>query len=106
MIPERHMKQAKRLDNGELVRGYYIHDEGLEIDFSKDEISNEFNRHCIYVNQDDVYEVDPSTVEYVAVKPNLNDGRSYCANCNDDLTGIEKYIKYCPECGQRIDWDE
>lgn len=108
MIKERYMVEGKRLDNGEMIKGYYVHDKGLEIDLSLDEPSTNYETHLIYVNTDDCYEVDPTTIQPVAVKPIIKrifDGTKefnyeHCPNCETGI--INKKYKYCPHCGQHI----
>lgn len=108
----RHMKQAKRVDNGELVQGYYI-------------FYAPYKRHVIYAPNDlnsnrwINYDVDPATVEDVAAKPKTNKWLEkstemltyYCPHCNikfgESCTCHNRIFEepnYCPDCGQRLDW--
>lgn len=107
-IPERHMKQSKRIDNGETIVGGYYQMGTCAVIFTYGYEEN--GRHNSFI-----IGVGPSTVEDVAVKPIYDDSYGYrCPNCNAWFYQVsESQIKhgryenttpYCGDCGQRIDW--
>ena len=119
MKPERAMWQGKRLDNGEMVTGYYVYTSGDD-------------KHWILKLNEFKREVDPATVEPVAVKVEVErqrirwggdvfnkcDRESYgCPNCNNTISrqvfhkdkAVEMIAckpRYCGRCGQRLDWSD
>lgn len=120
MIPQRHQKQGKRLDNGEYVRGklvefrdgrFFIIDDKYGADIG---VMSRFN--C--VGNIATVAIDPDTVEDVAVEIiKLADGKPItekynvadeliCPNCNNDLMGCfsdgDIVVNHCPVCGQRL----
>lgn len=111
MIPERHMKQARRVDNGEMVRGDLInlHDGRKYIIDNRfgaciDNVGNFINTEAPFVNQ-----VDPATVEDVPVKPKRETtlvGDYRCPNCNAAFIDGMGTTPYCGNCGQRLLWEE
>lgn len=112
MIQEYYQCEAKRVDNGGMVRGYYVRDEFVETDFSKPEKPSEYKiSHMIYVNQDDSYQVKPETVRRVAVNPIFNgSGFHFCPNCVE-MHGTVSYdylvdpsAPVCRRCGIPLDW--
>lgn len=125
MIKERHMKQAKQADDGEIVQGKsiiimengdaFLLPKGNGIAYPK----NSINPMPFY---GDFVKIDPETVEDVAVKPNIeyseiNCGtkeqpipqkimvKCECPNCKDKLSHFALPL-YCRNCGQRIDRSE
>lgn len=104
---DRHMKQARRVDNGKLVQGYYIQGERGYILTEKNiynmVVSIEYHCSCRLI------EVDSATVEDVAIKPiKVNDllHEYNCPYCGKAVKGISVHciMDYCANCGQRIDW--
>ena len=116
----KHLVQGKRIDNGEMVCGYYTY---------VTEFGAKGLRKPKIVAQGDYgvigFEVDPATVEPVAAKVTAkvetidlsnnqlgtrieNYNTYYCPSCNEVLTGIThiKNYNYCHGCGQRLDWTE
>ena len=114
MNTERYMFRGKRIDNGEWVTGYYVNSAGRSLIFP-------FGAKNIF----DRFKVDPATIEPVAVKitkrlcseGDADAAHTYfyyinCPNCRFylyDTSGdySEKYLncEYCPDCGQRLDWE-
>jgi len=114
MIPERFMTTGKRVDSGKITKGMYFCNPDLK-------------RHFIILQSKGylltrTHEVDPETVEPVAVKVILEsvdeDGDEYefehyrCPNCKIILHQHYKKSKepmrykqnYCHNCGQCLDW--
>lgn len=105
MIPERHMKQARRADNGEMVEGYFFY---MQYDccdipcIATEPLSandySEIYSHCYYI-------VDPATIEDVPVKPIYEKtlvGDYRCPNCNAAFIEAAGITPYCGNCGQRL----
>ena len=102
MIKERFMVTGKRLDNGETVTGYLYR----ENDRIEGYVVNGINSHFFRVD------VDPETVEPVAVKPIIeqleNCKRIECPNCGKTWAmsnNVEIPAEYCRHCGQRLCWE-
>lgn len=111
MLNERFMVQGKRLDNGEMVQGYYCiveHDEEPIAIIVPTAISAHYKRNIVCGD----VPVDPATVEPVAVKLHKSDaGSSICPNCGRFIMQYEQShgniaIRYCKWCGQRLDWTQ
>ncbi len=109
MINARFMVTGKRLDNGETVTGYYFapldrrpephyHAAILTLDYMAD-INSKVG--------DCIVEVDPASVEPVAVKVLRETGIIHserCPNCHVHVSDNPYMQKYCDHCGQRLDW--
>lgn len=101
MNPQRHIKQAKRLDTGETVQGYYcfIGHIGKE-------------KHYIIPDYASAFyglEVKLETVEDIPVKPTKGKyGEYHCPNCHLVLFNETKTLgyDYCADCGQCLSWEE
>ena len=132
--PERALWTGKRLDRGvarvlneDSVTGYYLLQTGVVTydDNDKEVISNKhyiitgiggIERSIMVNGHVTAVEVDPATVEPVAVKVKnsnkLPDGIvGECPNCNHAvcLSTVGKqngYSQYCDSCGQRLEWEE
>jgi len=102
MIPERFIVRGKRVDDGELVEGYYRETQGYDCE------TLYLIHSILFACQD--HEADPATVEPVAVRPLKSEGGSdVCPNCNKFVQRYEQFhgkveIPYCKWCGQRLDW--
>lgn len=108
MIPERHMKQARRCDNGEMVQGNII-TEGSKMYIktpsvcARSSMDSKINDNFVGFYAHRVY---PATVEDVEVKPVIGEnGNIYCPNCKNKI-GAFRGRNYCPGCGMRILWEE
>jgi hypothetical protein len=96
MIKERFMVKAKNLDGNWASEGYLMRSCGCH---------NGINTINYFVGDDmgeDYCQVDPETIEPVAVAP--IDGE-LCPNCKEPHCVIAG-CNYCPNCGQRLDWSE
>lgn len=120
MIKERFMVEGKRLDNWEIIRGYLTTDEKFDDEiryFIEFWVKSEKANVC---NQRRYYEVDPATIQPVAVKVKNIDkcGKSFgkqtdcgnCPNCDWTVASAKNYPydlennDYCGHCGQRLAW--
>lgn len=95
------MKQARRVDNGKVVQGYYS--------VCIEPMDEPVLLHYVTDIENNSVIVDPATVEDVPVKPNRDGWIWTCPNCNFALAlrhdgKVRTNKKHCPECGQRIDW--
>jgi len=110
MIPERNKKQARRTDNEELVQGSLLSSKDRRTYIVTDHYPQILKGQWFIrtnLDNDECYEVHPSTVEDIAVLPDSlpgwnNSFTPICPNCKYELSSE----KYCPECGQRILWKE
>lgn len=103
MIKERFLVRGKRLDNGEIIQGYYLHNDGY---CDRPDGARAFIYRTDYARD----AVDPATVEPIVVKPRKSDaGSSICPNCEHFIMQYEQShgnitVPYCKWCGQRLDW--
>lgn len=125
MNEKRHMKQAKRLDNGELAIGYLAKSRPYLDKPDCIVVDGEWFENDLGLVAEHREQIDPDTVEDVAVKPirvkwefAQRDGqyRHFCPNCEPECRVVKDENKlehclnvfgqpnYCPWCGQRIDW--
>jgi hypothetical protein len=94
MITARHIKQGRKTDDGKLIQGYLSEINNLLI------ITDIKTKHS--------YEVNPSTIEDVAVEVVDIGKHMACPNCQSLSINIHKRngkpfkCAYCPECGQRL----
>ena len=101
MIYERFMVTGKQIDNGNIIIGQYISRAGGVYVFPENGLDSA-----------DRYRVAPDSVEPVSVKvleTNFqNVYKCFCPNCETTVKGVSehRHYKYCPECGQRLDWGE
>ena len=106
MKSERYQFQARRLDDGEIIVGNII-DTGCEGMYIYDGADVHPMDSGIYEIHKIAVEVDPSTIEPVAVAPIAYDSALFakCPNCNYSLLSPQHH-KYCHDCGQRLDWSK
>jgi hypothetical protein len=127
MNVKRCMVRGKRTDNGEWICGnlvtglFFTRETHEDIPYILTVDSIDYDCFEDLTEDFGYYQVDPETVEPVAVAPKRmtkdENGRTlrcyFCPNC-DAALGNEcdchgkKFIEtnYCPECGQRLDWSE
>lgn len=102
MIKERHMKQGRRVDNGEICRGY-LAKSSPDLNYADIiVIDGEWFANDFGMVMGHREKIDPASVEDVAVEP-IEDSltQSYqCPNCEAGIT----CENYCYNCGQRIGW--
>jgi len=121
---ERHLYKGKRIDDGEWVTGYYLHhhEQGNDYILSGRSAAYQVSPSVPIMTQGfEWFRVDPATVEPLAARVEMRQSRTdagtdfeyaQCPNCLHILqfTGGPYAIyflqKYCPECGQRIDWGD
>jgi predicted RNA-binding Zn-ribbon protein involved in translation (DUF1610 family) len=128
MIPERFMVTAKTKLNGELVTGYYCKtvigdDAGFILDDAVQELVSDYELRRVNI---DLSTLEPLAVPVITERHRMNQkGDSYdnldiesyaCPNCenvisqqrfNGETPVLGKAFKpdYCPDCGQRLNWD-
>lgn len=114
MIKERYQFQARRLDNGNDIIGSVLQLSGYEpryFIYSID-VANEMPSDYYDIMQC-IFEIDPSTIEPVAVAPihllsGSENDKIKCPNCDMYLMNDERgdclKIPCCANCGQRLDW--
>ena len=103
-IRERYMVRGLRIDDGETwVKGlpHYFVDMIFIVSPEIVDVDEE------YVSMEYWWEVDPATIEPVAVPVIIKRtgvGDYVCPNCNAAFIDGMKYTPYCGNCGQRLDW--
>jgi predicted RNA-binding Zn-ribbon protein involved in translation (DUF1610 family) len=125
MRKERYMITGKDAKTGGIITGYYA--------FSVSPVTNRHIIYSPLEDggTDKTHDVIPASLEPVAVKPypiksgaERNYVNYFCPNCDRPLeqfvksekmyrttanaktTNLVNYeLKYCPECGQRLDWN-
>lgn len=120
-MDDRYLYRGKRLDNGEIIQGSLI-DRRRWYGVCEIEICNEEIEKDCYER----FEVDPATVEPVAVRVEKGKTTSmidiltkkteyftdqHCPNCHKKIANLEAdknmpdtIFEYCQYCGQRLDW--
>lgn len=113
MINKRFMVSGDRVDNGEQIVGYYY-----RLNFEKNQSLDNRTGVRHYIICDDAVchifcqEVDPATVEPLAIPPTVHPIYGYedtkpsdydilCPTCEEGVGGDNDY---CKHCGQRLDW--
>lgn len=121
MIDERYLCRGKRIDNGEWVTGIFCRNsEGKNYIIDDKSIYSSMNFNKPILICDRFFEIDPATIEPVAVEllnlkvvsPSKKYFAYYCPNCktyigNDQYGEIRNYDcrtidEYCVNCGQRF----
>ncbi len=110
IIPkERFMVQGRRLDNGELVTGYLLADTAPCSFRAKGKCACSHDGSTAYIfvwddglHEYDDIEVDPASVEPVALPPIKIMSLYECPSCRNEA---KRRFPYCPECGQRWTWE-
>ena len=106
-MQNRYLFRGKRLDSRKLVQGYLVNKGFVSGSYS------DYGTYIIYHSSGYEWDVDPQTIEPVAVKvltlrSNENhtmfDGR--CPNCLKRIGYYSTHLlpNYCSDCGQRLDW--
>jgi len=120
-MEERRLSRGKRIDTGEWIIGWLVHDDLIReqlsgCTLSTKEMSADGHFEC------DVVRVEPDTVESVAVKvkirtdkdeggPQYGYSEVICPNCDISLLKAREIMRllpcetanYCHNCGQRLD---
>ena len=108
LIQERYQVRGKRLDNGELLQGYYVPvGDGRATIVQPHQRS--INDTDALEGTADVWLVDPATVQPVAADLDKADSKNLvgiCRNCRRIESKIDGDEWFCRYCGQRLSWPE
>ena len=104
MISERYLFRGKRLDNGEWIEGGIAYDHQIQ-----KPVIMTMSESPKFV----AWDVDPDTIEPVAVPVVVKNKEYRCPNCNAWFYTVARKEQklvgttpYCGNCGQRLDWEK
>ena len=81
-----------------------IVDNGVSLEYFNDKSVLPQDENPLFILQELVDKATPMKPKYISLLTNPPKHKVVCSNCHGPY--LERVFKFCPSCGQKIDWSK